>query len=166
MPHYCYDHQFRSLASVADRHGFALTNPSQYHYQLRGHGWIYNLYPSTGKICADPHHRGPKLQLPKRWSLQDALFAAIEAAKAKESTAKTVQTAETVLAFDDHVRQARRDDREKSASRETARAVQETPRVYLTGSLCDWWVGLRIDGGKLIVGALAVQFVIRFGKEV
>lgn len=40
--------------------------------------WIYNLYPSTQRIYADPKHRGPYLTVKKPWTLLDVVKAVVE----------------------------------------------------------------------------------------
>ena len=54
--------------------------PANYHFQfivINGDqpDYIYNLYPSTQRIYADPKHRGPYLQIPKPWTLLDVVKA-------------------------------------------------------------------------------------------
>ncbi len=68
--------------SLAARHGMAFENPSHGCYQLRwGPGWITNMYPRHNginpRMYHDPHHQGPFLRLPEKWTLLEAVEAAV-----------------------------------------------------------------------------------------
>jgi len=44
-------------------------------YQLRGCGWLYNLYTGTYKIYADESSGTPRLRLESPWTLSDVVEA-------------------------------------------------------------------------------------------
>lgn len=75
---------FKEAAILAAANHCALNRmPNGYHYQLvciNGDrpDYIYNLYPSTQRIYADPKHRGPFLQVPKPWTLLDVVKAKVK----------------------------------------------------------------------------------------
>ncbi len=55
--------------------------PGGYHFQLfcygENHDHIYNLYPSTQRIYADPKHRGPFLKVKMPWTVLDVVKAVV-----------------------------------------------------------------------------------------
>lgn len=76
---------FDEAFALAYANGFVLERKRGcYHYQLTWFGgeedeeYIYNLYPTTQRIYADPHHRGPFLNLKKPWTVLDVVKAAVK----------------------------------------------------------------------------------------
>lgn len=56
--------------------------PARHHFQLicfneNSPEYIYNLYPSTQRIYADPKHRGPFLNIKMPWTLLDVVKAKV-----------------------------------------------------------------------------------------
>jgi len=71
-------------AALAKTNGMRLIRRDNIHYQLIGGSpaWLINLYPSNGRIYADPKRaKAPFLNVPDEWTLSDAVNAAIEVTK-------------------------------------------------------------------------------------
>lgn len=80
---------YELAAKLAECHQMTLTKCGQAHYQLRvhlssGRMWLYNLYPGNGRICKDPHYKGPFLCVPGPWSLDAVIRAAMGARKSRD----------------------------------------------------------------------------------
>lgn len=76
---------FDEASDMAYDAGIDLAQRAECHYQLwvyQSHEplrfWLYNLYPGTQRIYADPHHKGPFLHLPNPWSFLDVVKAAVK----------------------------------------------------------------------------------------
>ena len=75
---------FNEAKKLGRDHGIAVSCVADGCYQMRhASGWIINMYPRrsgcTPRMYHDPHHRGPFLDLPQKWTLLDAVKAAIKA---------------------------------------------------------------------------------------
>lgn len=72
--------EFASASAMATRSGLELMQLTPTHFQLRGRGWIINLYPGNQRIYKDrsTREKAPHLELQETWRLSDVVVAAIE----------------------------------------------------------------------------------------
>lgn len=75
--HLCYD----EACELANFGGLNLRRHTDYHYSLRGDGWIINLYPSRHRIHYDSNSSRPipnvNDQIPRYWNLLDIVKAVL-----------------------------------------------------------------------------------------
>ena len=73
--------EMSTASKAAASAGMTITQPSAIHFQLRGRGWLMNIYPSNQRLYTDRNHRAPFLRMPtdRDWTLMDVVVAAIEA---------------------------------------------------------------------------------------
>jgi len=92
---------------LAAQHSLVLVQQTATHYQLiigKKKKCIYNLYPTTGKVCIDPHHPGPRLSLRQPWTVLDAVKAAIERSPAAGGTRSENRKTETETQYEIELR--------------------------------------------------------------
>lgn len=70
---------FDRAQGLAEAHGLVLLRHTEVHYSLRKpDAWMIELYPGNGRIYSPKLHRGPYLDLPRPWTVLDAVKAAVK----------------------------------------------------------------------------------------
>ena len=73
--------EYLVVARLATEAGLALLRLSEAHYQLKGDGWVQNIYPGNQRLYYDRNQpsRPPYLNLPvdRDWSLTDVVTLTI-----------------------------------------------------------------------------------------
>ena len=67
--------QFAECRDIAQRHGVALRQCSESHYQLRAGQALLNVYPGSRRLARDPKHQTEHISLQIDWDLLDVVAA-------------------------------------------------------------------------------------------